>query len=185
MDNTINELDGNQRFLFQSINGADLSKPIVINQANNALNSFNQNDDNSISEPFLMDNTESTTLELPENSELSEFINDLLDNTDTIPIFSTLKKAVEYLQKKVADDVRKVKVDEEDIFSDMISFFKSSNLQCKIQIKLKDQPAIDTGGVLKHVFSKCLHSIIEGSSLPPFFEGILLICSFQYIVFVP
>ena len=47
------------------------------------------------------------------------------------------------------------------------------NQSAKPKVRLRNQPAVDTGGVLRHVFSKCFEYMVEGSSLPPFLEGIL------------
>ena len=53
-----------------------------------------------------------------------------------------------YLGRNIdSDEVQKINVDEEDLFSDMIGFFKSA------KVRLRNQPAVDTGGVLGHVFT--------------------------------
>ena len=61
-----------------------------------------------------------------------------------------------YLGRNIdSDEVQKINVDEEDLFSDMIGFFKSAKLNqsAKIKVRLRNQPAVDTGGVLRHVFT--------------------------------
>ena len=68
----------------------------------------------------------------------------------------------------------------------MIGFFKSVKLNqsAKLKVRLRNQSTVDTGGVLRHVFTKCLGYMVEGGSLPPFFEGILwyacFICFMQF-----
>ena len=65
-----------------------------------------------------------------------------------IPSFCSVESEMRYLGRNIdSDEVQKINVDEEDLFSDMIGFFKSA------KVRLRNQPAVDTGGVLGHVFT--------------------------------
>ena len=73
-----------------------------------------------------------------------------------IPSFCSVESEMRYLGRNIdSDEVQKINVDEEDLFSDMIGFFKSAKLNqsAKIKVRLRNQPAVDTGGVLGHVFT--------------------------------
>ena len=73
-----------------------------------------------------------------------------------IPSFCSVESEMRYLGRNIdSDEVQKINVDEEDLFSDMIGFFKSAKLNqsAKIKVRLRNQPAVDTGGVLRHVFT--------------------------------
>ena len=113
----------------------------------------------------------------PEFKDLHEFVNNLLDNGNSLmPSFCSVESAIRYLGRNIdGDQVQNINVDEGDLFSDIIGFFKSTKLNqsAKLKVRLRNQPAVDTGGVLRHVFTKCFEYMIEGGSLPPFFEGIL------------
>ena len=125
-------------------------------------------------------------------SPLGETINpeikDLLDNGNSlIPSFCSVESAIRYLGRDIdGDEVQRINIDEEDHFFDMIGFFKSAKLNqsAKLKVRLRNQPALDTDRVLRHVFTKRFEYIVEGSSLPPSFEGILwhacFICFLQF-----
>ena len=124
----------------------------------------------------------------PEVKDLHEFVNDHLDNgNNLIPSFCSVESSIRYIGRNIdGDEVQKINVDEEDLFSDMIGFYKSAKLNqsAKLKVWLRNQPAVDTGGVLRHVFTKCFEYMVERGSLPPFFEGILwyacFICFMQF-----
>lgn len=58
----------------------------------------------------------------------------------------------------------KVHVDEDELWSDLVSFYKMSNVdisKCRIRIRLNGQPAIDTGGVRCQVYTSVLQQFSE------------------------
>ena len=67
----------------------------------------------------------------------------------------------------------KVKVEQEDIVMDMYSFYKSPDFDpaTPIFVYLKGQPAIDTGGVLRQVFSDVFHGIAHNEGIKHVFTG--------------
>ena len=113
----------------------------------------------------------------PEIKDLHEFVNDHQDNGNSlIPSFCCVESSIQYIGRNIdGDEIQKINVNEKDLFSDMIGFFKSVKLNqsAKLKVRLRNQSTVDTGGVLRHVFKKCLGYMVEGGSLPPFFEGIL------------
>ena len=58
----------------------------------------------------------------------------------------------------------KVHIDEDDVWSDLVSFYKASDAgisRCCISIRLNGQPAIDTGGVKCQVYTSVLQQFSE------------------------
>ena len=67
----------------------------------------------------------------------------------------------------------KVHIDEDDAWSDLVSFYKASNAdisRCRIRICLNGQPAIDTGGVRCQLYTTVLQQFSENEPLK-LFEG--------------
>ena len=67
----------------------------------------------------------------------------------------------------------KLKVDPEDQFMDVYSYYKSSDCDvlAPISIFVKGQPAIDTGGVLRQVFSEVFLSLANNKCMKHIFTG--------------
>ena len=67
----------------------------------------------------------------------------------------------------------KLKVDPEDEVMDVYSYHKSSDFDPLIPIfvYLKGQPAIDTGGVLRQVFSNVFHALANNEVIRNIFVG--------------
>ena len=67
----------------------------------------------------------------------------------------------------------KLKVDPEDEVMDVYSYYKSSDFDplIPISIYLKGQPAIDTGGVLRQVFSNVFHALANNEVIKNVFVG--------------
>ena len=67
----------------------------------------------------------------------------------------------------------KLKVDPEDEVMDVYSYYKSSDFDPLIPIfvYLKGQPAIDTGGVLRQVFSNVFHALANNEVIRNIFVG--------------
>ena len=60
--------------------------------------------------------------------------------------------------------VVKIHIDEDEVWSDLVSFYKTSNAdisRCRIRIRLNGQPAIDTGGVRCQVYTSTLEKFSE------------------------
>ena len=79
----------------------------------------------------------------------------------------------------------KVHIDEDDVWSDLVSFYKASNAdisRCRIRIRLNGQPAIDTGGVRCQVYTSVLQKFSENqpfklfdgppNSLRPYYSAV-------------
>ena len=65
----------------------------------------------------------------------------------------------------------KVYIDEDDVWSDLVSFYKASNAdisRCRIRIPLNDLPAIDTGDVRCQVYTSVLQQFSENPPLQLF-----------------
>ena len=73
---------------------------------------------------------------------------------------------------KVTGPISKLRVDEEDILTDAVAFYKSPAFDATkpLRISFSDQPAIDTGGVLREFFSTVKEKFITGGTFK-MFEG--------------
>ena len=67
------------------------------------------------------------------------------------------------LKKGLSSEKEKLKVDEEDILNDAMAYYKDPNFDPTKQLRVlfRGQPAVDTGGVTRHLFSKLLEVISE------------------------
>lgn len=92
----------------------------------------------------------------------------LSEGPTTASLVSLLNKRMEM------SDIEKVRVDEDDVWHDMLAYYKSPSLDVtkQLRIKMQDSPVIDTGGLRRHVFSTVFNSfasnkhcvLFEGSS---------------------
>ena len=83
-------------------------------------------------------------------AELEELVHDLLTEQDSrTGMFQSLQDALKYLKSKMSDESEKLKVDEEDVLSDALTYFKNPiiNIHKLLQVLYRGQPAIDTDGV--------------------------------------
>ena len=107
-------------------------------------------------------------------AELEELVHDLLTEQDSSTgIFQSLQDALKYLKSKMSDESEKLKVDEEDVLSDALTYFKnpSINIHKPLQVRYRGQPAIDTG-VCRQFFTTVYEQILSGADgIPPLFEG--------------
>ena len=73
-----------------------------------------------------------------EFKDLHEFVNDLLDNGNSLtPSFCSVESAIRYLGRNIdGDQVQNINVDEGDLFSDIIGFFKSTKLNQSAKVKV-------------------------------------------------
>ncbi len=57
--------------------------------------------------------------------------------------------------------VIKIRIDEDDCWSDMVSFYKSKEDQSKhrVRIRLLDRPVVDTGGVRRQMFTQTFRDV--------------------------
>ena len=70
--------------------------------------------------------------------------------------------------------VVKVRIDQDEIWSDLVSFYKTPNediSKCRIRICLNDQPAIDTGGIRCQVYTSVLQQFSENQHPFKLFDG--------------
>ena len=76
----------------------------------------------------------------------------------------TIGDVLEELRKgMIVDERRKLKVDEEDLLEDALSYYKRPDFDPKypIRVQYKGQPAADTGGVMKQFFTDLLSKLAE------------------------
>ena len=80
---------------------------------------------------------------------------------DTAP--ESLQAIIEELKKQLSDEKEKVKVEEDDLLNDALTYYKDSDFdpKKKLRIVFKNQPAADTGGVLRQFFTQLLKEISE------------------------
>jgi len=81
----------------------------------------------------------------------------------------TLKEELEELQKMFdIGSKEKLKVDEDDILNNAITYYKSSdfNPSKRLRVVYQGQPACDTGGVVRQFFTQLLKAIFNA-----FFQG--------------
>lgn len=80
---------------------------------------------------------------------------------DTAP--ESLQAIIEELKKQLNGEKEKVKVEEDDLLNDALTYYKDSEFdpKKKLRIVFKNQPAADTGGVLRQFFTQLLKEISE------------------------
>lgn len=89
------------------------------------------------------------------------------DESLFIPTFSSpadsLEAVLKKLKKGLSSEKEKLKVDEEDILNDAMAYYKDPKFDPTKQLRVlfRGQPAVDTGGVTRHFFSKLLEVISE------------------------
>ena len=109
--------------------------------------------ESSSNQPVLanVNSTNASSIQIrSREAELEELVHDLLTEQDSSTgIFQSLQDALKYLNSKMSDQSEKLKVDEEDVLSDALTYFKnpSININKPLQVRYRGQPAIDTGGV--------------------------------------
>ena len=108
-------------------------------------------------------------------AELEELVHDLLtEQYSKTGMFQSLQDALKYLKSKMIDESEKLKVNEEGVLSDPLTYFKnpSINIHTPLQVRYRGQPAIDTGGVCRQFFTTVYEQILsETDGIPPLFEG--------------
>lgn len=80
---------------------------------------------------------------------------------EEIPV--SLQSILKELQKGMSAEKEKLKIDEEDILSDAMSYYKDINFDAKKRLRVlyRGQPAVDTGGVTRQFFTQLLNVISE------------------------
>lgn len=73
----------------------------------------------------------------------------------------SLEAVLKELQKGLSTQKQKLRVDEEDIFSDAMVYYKDPSFDPSkpLRVLYTGQPAVDTGGVTRHFFSQLLQVI--------------------------
>ena len=76
------------------------------------------------------------------------------------------------LGKKLTGKRKKLEIDEDDLVSDAIAYYKSIEIDahCPLRITYASQPAIDSGGILRQFYSDLFDALAEGK-LMELFEG--------------
>ena len=108
-------------------------------------------------------------------AELEELVRDLSTDQDSrTGMFQSLQGALKYLKSKMSDDSERLKLDEEDVLSDVLTYLKnpSINIHKPLQVCYRGQPAIDTGGVYRQLFTTVYEQILSwADEIPPLFKG--------------
>ena len=108
----------------------------------------------------------------PEMICLQVFVEIEQDHTDVK--IKSLQDVLKYLKSKMSDESEKLKVDEEEVLSDALTYFKnpSINIHKPQHVRYKEQPAVDTGGDCRQFFTTVYEQILSGADgIPPLFEG--------------
>lgn len=75
----------------------------------------------------------------------------------------SLQTIIDDLKKHLSDEKEKLKVEEDDILNDALTYYKDRDFdpKKKLRIVFKNQPAADTGGVVRQFFTELLREISE------------------------
>ena len=84
----------------------------------------------------------------------------------------SLPEIVEKLKQQLDGKIKKITIDEADLMSDAIAFYKSYQFDphCPIRVSYDKQPAIDSGGVIRQFYTSLFEEFANGISLT-LFEG--------------
>jgi hypothetical protein len=84
----------------------------------------------------------------------------------------TDKTILQMLKSKITKDTRKVKIDPADLLSDALQIYKHPNFDPAhpLIVQYKQQPAVDTGGVLCEFYSDVFKEFVSNPSVC-IFEG--------------
>lgn len=76
---------------------------------------------------------------------------------------ASLQDIIEELKKNLNEEKEKVKVEEDDLLNDALTYYKDQDFdpKKKLRIVFKNQPATDTGDVLRQFFTQLLKEISE------------------------
>ena len=76
---------------------------------------------------------------------------------------NSLKSLLQELEKGMSTEKEKLKIDEDDILNDGLSYYKDPNFDPKKRLRViyRGQPAVDTGGVTRQFFTKLLQVISD------------------------
>ena len=79
---------------------------------------------------------------------------------------------INILGRKLTGKRKKLEVDEDDLIEDAVAYYKSIQFDssCPLRITFQGQPAIDSGGVLRHFYSDLFEGLVQGKPLL-LFEG--------------
>ena len=98
------------------------------------------------------------------DGEISDDESDVLTPSPDV----SLKNILSDLRSNFSAEKEKLKIDEEDLFNDAITYYKDPSFDSKkrLRIMYRGQPAADTGGVSKQFFTQLLENVCE-----TFFKG--------------
>ena len=68
----------------------------------------------------------------------------------------SLKSVLESLRKNLSNEREKLKVDEDDLLNDAMSYYKDAEFdpRKRLRVVMNNQPAADTGGVTRQFFTQ-------------------------------
>ena len=97
-------------------------------------------------------------------------------------MFQSLQDALKYLKSKMSNESEKLKVDDEDVLSDALTYFKnpSINIHKPLQVRYRGQPAIDTGGVCRQFFTTVYEQISGADGIHPYLK--VMLPSYPYLM---
>ena len=80
----------------------------------------------------------------------------LIHAVSSLPEEATLDSILKDLEKGLSKEKEKLKVEEEDLFNDAMSYYKDPSFDERkpLRVIYKGQPAVDTGGVAKHILEE-------------------------------
>lgn len=113
------------------------------------------------------------------SSRYETLINELLDQQSSSSSgskFEKLGQSLDFLSNKLSEETDRLRIDPEYMLSDVLGFYKRQSFDAKRRIKVMymDQPAIDTGGVVKQLYTDLFKLFEKGSPIeqfPPIFQG--------------
>ena len=84
----------------------------------------------------------------------------------------SLVQIINILGRKLTGKRKKLEVDEDYLIEDAVAYYKSIQFDpsCPLRITFRGQPAIDSGGVLRHFYSDLFEGLVQGKLLL-LFEG--------------
>ncbi|XP_028414622.1 G2/M phase-specific E3 ubiquitin-protein ligase-like [Dendronephthya gigantea] len=109
-----------------------------------------------------------TTTEIGETVTTSESVQGDGIDDEKVPT----KSVFELLSVKISNDTRKIKIDPEDLLSDALQVYKHPSFDPThpFIVQYKQQPAVDTGGVLREFYSDVFKEFVNNPSVR-IFEG--------------
>ena len=110
----------------------------------------------SVEKAVLALSRESTTIIDDSDSDLEESAYVSKDH-------QSLKSVLESLRKNLSNEREKLKVDEDDLLNDAMSYYKDAEFdpRKRLRVVMNNQPAADTGGVTRQFFTQLIKLLTD------------------------